>query len=119
VRAVIGAGAIFLVGAVEVWLVGATGAFGQADDTLVVQVCAGTATFSAGACLIIGALLSRKRPAAADGPGDDGRDLPPAPPEPLSPADPPWWPGFERDFREYAAPRRAPAGIAPRERVGV
>jgi hypothetical protein len=117
VRAILAAAAILLVGAVEVWLVGATAAFGEPDDNTLVSVCLGTACFFAGASLAIGGLLSRRGGNPPDGP-DDGRhpDEPPSAPVPGAPVDPPWWPGFERDFRDYASPENHGA---PREREPV
>ena len=41
------------------------------------------------------------------GNSDDGPDGPPNDGDPGS--DPPWWPGFERDFRQYARRQRVPA----------
>lgn len=56
-----------------------------------------------------------RAPATGGGGGDDGGGGGSDPPD--DPGEPPWWPDFERDFREYArrAPRphrgpRAPAG---------
>ena len=44
--------------------------------------------------LVVAPLLEPRRPG-----GGDGGVTPPAPPGGPSP---PWWPEFERDFREYA-----------------
>ena len=116
-RAILAAAAILLVGVVEVWLVGATAAFGEPDDNTLVSVCLGTACFFASASLAIGALLSRRGGVPPDGHEDDrGPDSPPAPPLPRTPVDPPWWPSFERDFRDYASPGDHGA---PREREPV
>jgi hypothetical protein len=43
------------------------------------------------------AFLALRTP--TDGGGDDGDDLPDDDPEP------PWWPDFERQFRDYTRPR--------------
>lgn len=113
-RAFLAAAAILLVGVAEVWLVGVTAAFGEPDDNTLVSVCLGTSCFFASLSLAIGGLLSR-RAGHDDGPGDGRRPgTPPSAPAPRTPVDPPWWPSFERDFREYASP-----GVpgAQRERV--
>lgn len=105
VRAILAAAAILLVGVVEVWLVGATAAFGEQDENTLVSVCLGTACFFASVCLAIGGLLSRTGGGLPNGHEDDrGLDSPPAQPLPRTPIDPPWWPSFERDFRDFVSP---------------
>jgi hypothetical protein len=62
----------------------------------------GCALLTLGVALLAAPLLHPRD----DGPGDDGGGLGPRPEEP----EPPWWPEFERELREYMrASDRVPA----------
>jgi hypothetical protein len=111
VHALLGGGALALIGLAQVGLVRLTHAFGDTGNEDFVVACVAFAMALASIAVFLGVFFTR--PGGEDddeGPGDD----PPEPPQ--GPQDPPWWDDFERDLRDWSEPGGSPAP-PPREPV--
>jgi hypothetical protein len=111
VHALLGGGALALIGLGQVGLVRLTHAFGDSGNEDFVVACVAFAMAVASIAVLLGVFFSQPRgDDDDDGPDDD----PPGPPK--GPRDPDWWPDFERDFRNYPGRGGSPAR-PPREPV--